>query len=115
MQMAEVFCLPSRTAASGDSEGLGIVFNEASACALPVVATRHGGIPEAVLHGETGLLVPEGDAPALATALDAVLSDRSLGARLGHRGREYVRERFDARRQGARLETIYDAVSGREM
>ncbi|MPZ18559.1 MAG: glycosyltransferase [Luteitalea sp.] len=110
MRHAEVFCLPSRTAVTGDCEGLGIVFNEASACAVPVVATRHGGIPEAVMDRETGLLVPEGDAPALAQALDAVLADRALGERLGRRGREYVCERFDVRRQGAKLEALYDAA-----
>lgn len=111
MQGAEVFCLPSRTAASGDCEGLGIVFNEASACAVPIVATRHGGIPEAVLDGGTGLLAPEGDAMGLAQALDAVLSDRALGEQLGRRGREYVCERFDVRKQGEKLEEIYDRVA----
>lgn len=114
MRQAEVFCLPSRTAASGDCEGLGIVFNEASACAIPNVATRHGGIPEAVLDGETGLLVPEGDSAALGAALDTVLSDRALGERFGRRGREYVCEQFDARKQGVKLEEIYDAVADRE-
>lgn len=111
MQQAEVFCLPSRAAVSGDCEGLGIVFNEASACAVPVVATRHGGIPEAVLHGETGLLVPEGDSKALGEALDHVLSDGALREQFGRRGREYVCERFDARKQGAKLEDIYDSVT----
>lgn len=108
MQGAELFCLPSRTADSGDAEGLGIVFNEASACGVPVVATRHGGIPEAVVDGETGLLAPEGDARKLGEALDAVLADRALGEKFGRNGREYVCEHFDIRKQGPKLETIYD-------
>ena len=112
MQQAEVFCLPSRTAPSGDEEGLGVVFNEASACGVPCVATRHGGIPEVVVDGQNGLLVPENDAPALARALDTVLGDRALGERLGARGREFVCEDFDVRVQSVKLEQIYDAVAG---
>jgi colanic acid/amylovoran biosynthesis glycosyltransferase len=111
MQRAEVFCLPSRTAASGDEEGLGVVFNEASACAVPCVATHHGGIPEVVRDGENGLLVAENDAPALADALDAVLSDQSLAQRLGQRGRALVCEEFDVRAQSVKLEQIYDEIA----
>ncbi|BAC90138.1 gll2197 [Gloeobacter violaceus PCC 7421] len=108
MRGAEIFSLPSRTSRSGDSEALGIVFNEASACAVPVVSTRHGGIPEAILDGETGLLAPEGDAVALAEKLDILLADRGLGRRLGLRGREFVCEQFDIDTQTAKLEAVYD-------
>ncbi len=113
MRSAEVFALPSQTAEDGDSEALGIVFNEASACAVPVVSTRHGGIPEAVLHGETGLLGEERDDAALAQHLDAVLGDRALGRRLGLRGREWVLESFDIVTQTAKLERVYDGLIGR--
>lgn len=108
MRAASVFALASCTAADGDAEGLGIVFNEASACGVPVVATMHGGIPEAVIHGETGLLSPERDDAAMAQHLDAVLGDAALAARLGARGREYVCDRFDVRKQTAKLEEVYD-------
>jgi glycosyltransferase involved in cell wall biosynthesis len=108
MRGATVFALASCTAPDGDAEGLGIVFNEASACAVPVVATRHGGIPEAVLHGETGLLSEERDDIAMAEHLDVLLRDRALAERLGARGREYVCDAFDLRRQTARLEEVYD-------
>ena len=111
MQAAEIFALPSQTAKSGDSEALGIVFNEASACGIPVVSTKHGGIPEAVLHGETGLLVPEKDDVALADQLDILLSDRALSQKMGQRGREFVCEMFDLRRQTSKLEAIYDAIA----
>jgi glycosyltransferase involved in cell wall biosynthesis len=112
MRGAEIFALPSRTSGSGDAEALGIVFNEASACGLPVVATRHGGIPEAVRDGETGLLAPEDDPAALAAHLDALLADRALGERLGRRGREFVLEQFDIRTQTSRLESLYDRFVG---
>lgn len=112
MRGARVFSLPSQEAENGESEALGIVFNEASACGVPVVATRHGGIPEAVLDGETGFLVPEKDDAALAEKLDMLLADAALARRMGRRGREYVCEAFDLRKQTRVLERIYDEVAG---
>lgn len=112
MQGAELFVLPSQTARGGDSEGLGIVFNEASACEIPIVATRHGGIPEAVIDGETGLLVEEGDDSQLAEYMDLLLTDRALAQRMGQRGREYVSEVFDLRKQTAKLEELYADLAG---
>lgn len=111
MQGAEVFALPSQTAANGDSEGLPIVFNEASACCVPIVSTWHSGIPEAVLDGKTGFLVPEKDHAALADRLDILLADPALGSRMGARGRELVCEEFDIRKQTAKLEAIYDSFT----
>lgn len=112
MRGATVFVLASQTAASGDSEALGIVLNEASACGLPVVATRHGGIPEAVLDGQTGFLVAERDDVALAERLDVLLCDPALRDRMGRRGRELVCDVFDIRRQTRVLQGIYDEVLG---
>lgn len=112
MQQAEIFVLPSETAASGAREALGIVFNEASACGIPIVSTRHGGIPEAVLDGETGLLVSEGDDAALANALTKLLDNADLRARMGLRGREFVLESFDIAKQTKILESFYsDAIA----
>jgi len=112
MQQADVFALPSQTAPNGDSEALGIVFNEASACGIPIVSTLHGGIPEAVLDGETGLLVPEGDDVALARALVTLLSNADLRAQMGKRGREFVLESFDIAKQTKILESFYgDAIT----
>jgi len=110
MQGAEIFSLPSQEAENGDCEALGIVFNEASACAVPIVSTHHGGIPEAVLDGETGFLVPERDDKALAEKLNLLLNDRALGQKMGQRGRQFVCEEFDIRKQTAKLEAIYDSL-----
>lgn len=110
MQGAELFALPSQTALSGDSEALGIVFNEASACAIPIVSTMHGGIPEAVLHGETGLLAPEGNYETLAGYLDVLLSDMGMALQFGQRGRELVCDSFDIVKQTKKLEDIYEKV-----
>ncbi len=110
MRDAEIFALPSQIAKDGSCEGLPIVINEASACGVPVVSTWHSGIPEAVLDGETGFLVPERDDAALAEKLDTLLSDRALGKQMGQRGREFVCEMFDIRKQTVKLEAIYDSL-----
>jgi colanic acid/amylovoran biosynthesis glycosyltransferase len=110
LRRASVFCLPSCTAGNGDAEGLGLVLLEAAASGVPVVATHHGGIPEAVLDGETGYLVPERDAAALAEALDALLSDAALRERMGVAGRALVRSRFDLAAQTRELERLYGEV-----
>lgn len=109
-RQSEIFALSSQTARNGDSEGLPCVIVEASACGVPVVGTYHSGIPEAVLDGETGFLVAEKDAQALAEKIDILLSDRNLGEKMGRQGREFVCEFFDAQKQAAKLEQIYDSL-----
>lgn len=108
---SKVLAAPSKTARDGDSEGLPTTVLEAAALGLPVVATRHSGIPEAVVHGETGLLSAEADPVALAADLRQVLVDDEVRARFGAQGRELVAERFDLRKQSLRLESIYDEVA----
>jgi glycosyltransferase involved in cell wall biosynthesis len=111
MQNSSVFSVPSITAQTGDAEGFGIVFAEAQACELPVVSFESGGIPEAVQHGETGFLVPEGDRQGLARELLRVLEDQGLAARLGRAGRLRVHEKFSLAKQSLLLEDIYDEVA----
>jgi glycosyltransferase involved in cell wall biosynthesis/2-polyprenyl-3-methyl-5-hydroxy-6-metoxy-1,4-benzoquinol methylase len=110
MREAAVLCGPSKRASNGDSEGLPITILEAMARRLPVVATTAAGIPEAVVDGETGVLVPEGDHGALAAALVRVLGDAPLRAALAEAGRRRVEERFDVVRQSALLEDLYAEV-----
>jgi glycosyltransferase involved in cell wall biosynthesis len=112
LRASRMLAAPSRTARDGDSEGLPTTVLEAAALGLPVVATRHSGIPEAVRHGETGLLSAEADPAALAGNITRLLADGPLRARLGARGRAYVSAQFDLTRQSARLEALYDRVSG---
>src|SRR5439155_25720744 len=68
---------------TSDNEGMPVSLMEAAACGVPVVATAVGGVPELVVDGATGLLVPAGDARALANALERLLIDDDLRARLG--------------------------------
>jgi colanic acid/amylovoran biosynthesis glycosyltransferase len=111
---ARVLCVPSRRAANGDAEGLPTVIPEAGAQGLPVVGTRHSGIPEAIGDDETaGLLVGEGDVDGLARALTSVLTDDALWRRLSAGARDNAARRFDPRRQAQELEAIYDEVLGR--
>jgi colanic acid/amylovoran biosynthesis glycosyltransferase len=102
--------VPSKTSPDGDQEGLGMVFLEAAAASRPVVSYASGGVPEAVVHGETGLLAPEGDVKALAGHLQRVTADADLAARLGASARRRVEVEFDIDKRAAQLEAVYDAV-----
>jgi glycosyltransferase involved in cell wall biosynthesis len=110
LRRAAVFCVPSVTARTGDSEGLPIVVLEAMAMGVPVVASRHAGIPEAVIDGETGLLTEEGRSAQIAAAICSFLEDEALAQRCARAAERRVRERFDLERQTRKLEEIYDAV-----
>lgn len=107
MQKARVFCVPSNTAHSGDSEGFGIVFAEAQAVGLPVISFASGGVPEAVAHAETGLLATEGNLEELAGHLFRLLSDQELWQSFSHSGRERVCRLFNLQHQSSHLEEIY--------
>lgn len=90
---AEVFCLTPRSLPN-DEEGFGIVYLEAAALGLPAVGTLVGGVPEAVLDGETGLLVPSNDPPATAGALTRLLRDNVLRTKLGRQARARAEREF---------------------
>ena len=91
----DLFVLASVTAESGDMEGQGLVLQEAQAIGVPVVSTYHNGIPEGVLDGETGLLVPERDPPALHQAIERLWRDPQAIKAMGDRAASFVRERYD--------------------
>jgi glycosyltransferase involved in cell wall biosynthesis len=91
---ADLLVLPAVLDARGDTEGLGVVLLEAMASDIPVVASAAGGITDVVVDGESGLLVPPGDAAALAVALQRLRSDPELRARLAANGAARVRDEF---------------------
>jgi glycosyltransferase involved in cell wall biosynthesis len=108
---SRLLAAPAKTAADGDSEGLPTTILEAAVQGLPTVSTRHSGIPEAVIHGETGLLGAEGDSTATAHHIQKLLGNPALRDRLGRQARAHVEAHFDLRRQSLVLEDLYDAVS----
>ncbi|MCK4412584.1 MAG: glycosyltransferase [Candidatus Eisenbacteria sp.] len=110
MGRAALLCQPSRGAPSGDREGLGMVLLEAAARGLPVVASRSGGMPEAVREPEAGRLAPEGDVEQLADALGELLGDERRLGRMSRAARQWVVEHFDLDTQTARLEALYEEL-----
>ncbi|WP_029373766.1 GDP-mannose-dependent alpha-(1-6)-phosphatidylinositol monomannoside mannosyltransferase [Mycobacterium sp. UM_WWY] len=102
--MADVFAMPCRTRGAGlDVEGLGIVYLEASASGVPVVAGTSGGAPETVLDGETGTVVDGTDVAAIATAVSDLLGDPGRAAAMGVAGRHWAVDNWQWRAKGARL------------
>lgn len=110
LQSSSVYVHASRLDEAGQTEAFGIALLEAQACGLPVVASNSGGIPEAIVDGETGLLFDENDHQALANRLCELLADPAKTREMGQRAREMVVERFDIRAQTAILENLYDEV-----
>ncbi len=104
---ADVFALPCRTRGGGlDVEGLGIVFLEASASGLPVVAGDSGGAPETVRRGRTGEVVNARDVPAVAAAVIGLLTDPARARAYGRAGRAWVREAWNWDDTAARLDAL---------
>ena len=93
-QTADVFVMPSRDLYGQPIEGLGLVYLEANLCGLPVIAGDTGGVSDAVVDGETGLLVNPEDPAAIASAIVRLLSDSDLAAQLAAAGRARVLEEF---------------------
>ncbi|MBV8929657.1 MAG: glycosyltransferase family 4 protein [Mycobacteriaceae bacterium] len=107
---ADVFAMPCRTRGAGlDVEGLGIVFLEASASGVPVVAGRSGGAPEAVEHGRTGFVVDGRSVTQTADAITEILTDRDRAAEMGSAGRRWVTERW---RWDTHAERLGELLSG---
>ena len=105
---AHLFLHPSEISPNQDQEGVPNSALEAMATGLPVVATRHGGIPEAVDHGRTGFLVAEEDHVALANAMQLIASSPVLLQEMGARAHATVKERFGQETQIGHLESFYE-------
>jgi colanic acid/amylovoran biosynthesis glycosyltransferase len=104
---SHIFLHPSETGSDGNQEGIPNSMLEAMATGLPVFATEHGGIPEAIENGVSGILVPERDHEALSRALLDAARDLDLLKRLARNGANAVAEKFDQRSQVRRLEETY--------
>lgn len=112
-EQAHIFVLPSVTASDGDREGQALVLQEAQAKGLPVVSTLHDGIPEGVLDGESGLLVPEKSVDALAAAMQYLIDHPALWPVMGKNGRKFVEARYDSRIVNRKLIDSYTSLLSR--
>lgn len=110
LTLAEVFAMPSRDRLAGlEVEGLGIVYLEASSCALPVVVGKSGGAIDALIDGETGLLVDGESIEEISNACIRLLKEREFAASLGRRGSEWVKGEWSWDRWSAEFQ---DALLG---
>lgn len=98
MRTARCFVQHSVSTSYGDSEGLPVAILEAMASGLPVVSTRHAGIPEAIVHDETGFLVDEKDVESMAGCMIRLIEDPDLAGELGRRGRQVALEKYSRTR-----------------
>lgn len=99
--------LASKTGSDGWQEAFGLASIEAAAAGLPVIVTKHGGLPETVVDNETGLSVAEGDVKRLASSILAIMRDDAGRTAMGEAGRKRVVQSFDLYRQTSQLEDIY--------
>lgn len=112
LSRARALLAPSVVARDGNRESGLIVVKEASAVGTVPIATRHGGIPDSIEHGETGFLVPERDAAAMGDCLRRLSGDEGMRRRLAAAGRSKMEREFDNRSLVAGLEALYDQARG---
>jgi colanic acid/amylovoran biosynthesis glycosyltransferase len=107
LQACLAVVLSSRKSASGAEEAFGLVLAEAAACEVPCIGTRVGGIPEAVIDGETGFLTEPENVQDLAEKMKLLFANPELRKRMGKRGREMACDIFDIKKQTKKLEKLY--------
>jgi colanic acid/amylovoran biosynthesis glycosyltransferase len=107
----DIFLAPSMRGADGETEGgAPVTLIEMSAFGMPIVSTWHCDIPEVVLDGISGYLVPERDAAALADRLEHLIKHPELWEKMGAAGRQHIEQEYDAKKQALKLEQIYAAL-----
>jgi len=109
-----IFCLPSVVKSDGTEEGTPNVLKEAQATGMPVVATRHSGIPHVIQDGISGFLVDERNSNQLAEKLIYLIDHPEIWPEMGQSGREYMEKHFDKYKQAKKLEYIYSNLIKRK-
>ena len=109
MRRARCFVQHSVVAPDGDSEGTPVAILEAGASGLPVVSTRHAGIPDVVIEGMTGFLVEEGDVPGMARGMLELVKNPGLARELGRAARERIESEFALPKRIDQLRSIIDS------
>jgi colanic acid/amylovoran biosynthesis glycosyltransferase len=113
-QESHLFLHPSEEAADGNREGIPNSLLEAMATGLPCIATMHGGIPEAITHLKSGILVGESEPQKMAKWLERLTSDDLFRESIGRQAAQTIKEKFDLTAQIAKLEDVYLSLVGRE-
>ncbi len=106
MREANIYTQHCRTASDGDQEGQGVSFVEASASGLPIVATRHNGLPDVILDGVTGHLVEEGKTQAMGQKIASLAVDPDRWIEMGRAGREHIEKNFDLQSQVRKIKKM---------
>lgn len=115
MQSARCFVQHSVVAPSGDCEGTPVAILEAGATGLPVISTRHAGIPDVVIEGKTGYLVNEGDCSAMASRMIEIANEPALAGTMGSAAKQHIRENFSRYQSISRLWKIIESrIAGRQ-
>lgn len=114
MQRAYIFSMPSVTMPSGETETFGMVYLEAQACGVPVVAFRSGGVSEVISHEKTGFLVQEKDVEALSYAIRQLLENPALHQSMSRVARKWVESHFALSLSNEQLESLYDRLVRRQ-
>lgn len=107
---SHIFILASVTAANGDMEGQGLVLQEAQYMGLPVISTLHNGIPDGVLDGESGFLVPERDVDSLLEKLNYLVQNPKSAMKMGEIGHRFVKEKYDVDDLNDQLVELYKSI-----
>jgi colanic acid/amylovoran biosynthesis glycosyltransferase len=110
LKITDIFILPSIDSQNGDTEGQGLVLQEAQAMEIPVISTFHNGIPEGVKDHITGFLVEQRNAEKLAEKILDLAVDQPLRFKMGKEGRSFVKEKFDIRVLNKQLLDIYRSL-----
>jgi len=115
-QAFDIYVQPSESTQNRSwvTESFGRVLVEAALCGVPLIGSAVGGIPEIIVHGENGLLVPPGEPRALAEAITRLVSDPALRKRMGDEARRSARARFGLEQLAARLEAFLEALITRD-
>ena len=114
MQQSRVFVQHSLVPASGDTEGTPVVILEAGASGLPVVSTKHAGIPDVVIHGRTGFLVDEGDVDGMSKYIYELLNNPELASEMGKNAREHISANFSMKHSIEKLKNILEQCAVRD-
>jgi colanic acid/amylovoran biosynthesis glycosyltransferase len=107
----DIFLAPSMRGSDGETEGgAPVTLIEMSAFGMPIVSTLHCDIPEVILDGKSGFLVPEKDADALSAQLEYLVTHPEKWEEMGRAGRKHIEQEYDAKKQALKLEKIYTSL-----